>query len=79
MDGLTDNIFPSEMITTLCSYAAQAGETEDEQVQNMADDMVDYVQQCMEDMKKVTPIQCAFLRLLCFIVRCTLAIDLQSG
>jgi len=49
------------MITTLCSSIAQAGETEDERVQNMANYLVDYAQRCMSS-TRATPFERAFLK-----------------
>jgi len=69
-------------MVTICSLVARAGGTEDEQVQNMADRMVDYARQCMRSRTRVSPFERAFLKLhslLLFIVRCTLAIGLRCG
>ncbi|KAF9532973.1 phosphatase 2C-like domain-containing protein [Crepidotus variabilis] len=55
-DGFSDNVFPSEMVT-ICSLVARAGGTEAEQVQNMADRMVDYARQCMKTKTRVSPFE----------------------
>jgi len=55
-DGFSDNVFPSEMVT-ICSLVARAGGTEGEQVQNMADRMVQYAQQCMNNRMRVSPFE----------------------
>jgi len=55
-DGFSDNVFPSEMVT-ICSLVARAGGTEDEQVQRMADRMVDYARRCMKNRTRVSPFE----------------------
>ncbi|KZP11994.1 hypothetical protein FIBSPDRAFT_898576 [Athelia psychrophila] len=55
-DGLSDNVFPSEMIS-ICSLVARSGGSEDEQVQTMADRMVDYAQKCMSNRRRVSPFE----------------------
>jgi protein phosphatase PTC7 len=55
-DGLSDNVFPAEMIT-ICSFAARSGGSEDEQVQTMADHIVDYARQCMVNHRRVSPFE----------------------
>ncbi|KAF8910938.1 phosphatase 2C-like domain-containing protein [Gymnopilus junonius] len=55
-DGFSDNVFPSEMVT-ICSLVARAGGTEDEQVQAMADRLVDYARQCMKSKLRVSPFE----------------------
>ncbi|CAA7271708.1 unnamed protein product [Cyclocybe aegerita] len=55
-DGFSDNVFPSEMVT-ICSLVARTGGTEDEQVQNMADRMVEYARQCMKSKTRVSPFE----------------------
>ncbi|KII88511.1 hypothetical protein PLICRDRAFT_30007 [Plicaturopsis crispa FD-325 SS-3] len=55
-DGLTDNVFPSEL-TSIISLVARKGGPEAEQVQTMADRIVDYARQCMGDRKRVSPFQ----------------------
>ncbi|KAJ3503497.1 hypothetical protein NLJ89_g8404 [Agrocybe chaxingu] len=55
-DGFSDNVFPSEMVT-ICSLVARAGGAEDQQVQNMADRMVEYARQCMKDKTRVSPFE----------------------
>lgn len=55
-DGLSDNVFPTEMIS-ICSLVARSGGSEDEQVQVMADRMVDYARQCMSNRRRVSPFE----------------------
>ncbi|KDR81603.1 hypothetical protein GALMADRAFT_59131 [Galerina marginata CBS 339.88] len=55
-DGLADNVFQSEMMT-ICSLVARTGGTEDEQVQAMADRLVDYARQCMKSKSRVSPFE----------------------
>lgn len=75
-DGFSDNVFPSEMIT-ICSLIARNGGSEEEQVQMMADRMVDYARQCMKSKTRVSPFERRFhlapssFRLL-FIMFCAL-------
>jgi len=59
-DGFSDNVFPSEMVS-ICSLVSRAGGTEDEQVQAMADRMVDFARQCMRS-KRVSPFERAAAR-----------------
>lgn len=60
-DGLSDNVFPSEVIS-ICSLVARAGGTEDEQVQNMADRIVLYARNCMYNKTRPSPFQRAAAR-----------------
>ncbi|KAG8217509.1 phosphatase 2C-like domain-containing protein [Butyriboletus roseoflavus] len=55
-DGLSDNVFPAEVVA-ICSLIARAGGSEDEQVQCMADRLVQYAQACMRDQKRVSPFE----------------------
>ena len=55
-DGFSDNVFPSEMMT-ICSLVARGGRTEDEQVQDMADRMVEYSRLCMKSKTRVSPFE----------------------
>jgi len=55
-DGFSDNVFPSEM-ATICSLVARSGKTEDEQVQAMADRMVEYSRLCMKSKTRVSPFE----------------------
>lgn len=57
-DGFSDNVFPSEMVT-ICSLVARGGRTEDEQVQDMADRMVEYSRLCMKSKTRVSPFESA--------------------
>lgn len=59
-DGFSDNVFPSEM-ATIASLVARAGGTEDEQVQHMADRMVDYARQCMKKKNRFSPFESMFV------------------
>jgi protein phosphatase PTC7 len=58
-DGLSDNVFPTEIIA-ICSLVARAGGSEDEQVQTMADRIVHYARQCMVNRRRVSPFESAF-------------------
>ncbi|KAI0030825.1 phosphatase 2C-like domain-containing protein [Vararia minispora EC-137] len=60
-DGLTDNVFNSE-ITAICSLVARAGGSEDQQVQTMADRMVEYARSCMNNLERVSPFEKAATR-----------------
>jgi protein phosphatase PTC7 len=53
-------VFPSDLVT-ICSLVARAGGSEDEQVQAMADRIVQYAQACMRDRKRVSPFERRFL------------------
>lgn len=55
-DGLSDNVFASEIVT-LCSLIARRGGTEDQQVQTIADRLVDYSRQCMTKKSRVSPFE----------------------
>jgi len=55
-DGLSDNVFPAEVLT-ICSLVARAGGSEDQQVQAMADRMVEYARQCMKNRNRVSPFE----------------------
>lgn len=41
----------------ICSLVARSGGTEDEQVQAMADRIVDYARQCMANRRRVSPFE----------------------
>lgn len=58
-DGLSDNVFATEMLT-ICSLVARAGGTEEEQVQAMADRMVEYARECMFQRRRVSPFESTF-------------------
>jgi protein phosphatase PTC7 len=66
-DGLLDNVFLSEIIS-ICNLVARSGRSEDEQVQTMADRIVDYAQQCMVNKKRVSPFESMSIFYLCDIV-----------
>jgi len=55
-DGFSDNVFQAEMLT-ICSLVARTGGSEDQQVQAMADRMVEYAGQCMKNRKRVSPFE----------------------
>lgn len=55
-DGLSDNVFSSEVVT-LCTLVARRGGAEDEQVQAIADTLVDYARQCMSKKNRVSPFE----------------------
>lgn len=59
-DGLSDNVFPTETIS-ICSLVARTGGSEDEQVQAMADRIVDYARQCMANRRRVSPFERMFV------------------
>ncbi|PFH54365.1 hypothetical protein AMATHDRAFT_72858 [Amanita thiersii Skay4041] len=59
-DGFSDNVFPSEMVA-ICSLVARTSGSENEQVQAMADRMVDFARQCMRS-KRVSPFERAAAR-----------------
>jgi hypothetical protein len=61
-DGLTDNVFPTEIIS-ICSLVARSGGSEDEQVQAMADRVVGYARQCMANRRRVSPFESMFFKL----------------
>ncbi|KAI0320103.1 phosphatase 2C-like domain-containing protein [Amylostereum chailletii] len=60
-DGLSDNVFNSE-ITSICSLVARGGGSEDVQVQAMANRIVDYARSCMNNMSRVSPFEKAAAR-----------------
>lgn len=53
---MADNVFPTEMIA-ICSLVARSGGSEDDQVQAMADRIVDYARQCMANRHRVSPFE----------------------
>lgn len=53
---MADNVFPTEMIA-ICSLVARSGGSEDDQVQAMADRIVDYARQCMANRRRVSPFE----------------------
>ncbi|KAG5652744.1 hypothetical protein H0H81_003885 [Sphagnurus paluster] len=57
-DGLSDNVFTSEIVT-ICSLIARRGGTEDQQVQAMADRLVEYARQCMSNKGRISPFESA--------------------
>ncbi|KAG6909723.1 hypothetical protein DXG01_015925 [Tephrocybe rancida] len=55
-DGLADNVFASEIVQ-LCALVARRGGTEEEQVQLIADRLVDYARHCMGNAARVSPFE----------------------
>ncbi|KAF9464690.1 protein serine/threonine phosphatase 2C [Collybia nuda] len=55
-DGLSDNVFSSEIVT-ICSLVARHGGSEDGQVQAIADRLVEYSRQCMKSKARVSPFE----------------------
>ncbi|KAG6832409.1 hypothetical protein H0H92_002677 [Tricholoma furcatifolium] len=55
-DGLSDNVFASEIVQ-LCSLVARRGGTEEEQVQLIADRLIDYASLCMKNEARVSPFE----------------------
>ncbi|KAG5642190.1 hypothetical protein DXG03_003428 [Asterophora parasitica] len=55
-DGLSDNVFASEIVT-ICSLVSRRGGTEDQQVQAIADRLVEYARQCMTKKARVSPFE----------------------
>ncbi|KAI0054059.1 protein serine/threonine phosphatase 2C [Auriscalpium vulgare] len=60
-DGLSDNVFNNE-ITSICSLIARAGGPEDDQVQTIADRIVEYSRACMANNQRVSPFEKAAAR-----------------
>ncbi|KAG6897566.1 hypothetical protein C0992_000154 [Termitomyces sp. T32_za158] len=58
-DGLADNVFASEVVQ-LCALVSRRGGTEDEQVQTIADRLVDYARLCMHSTVRVSPFESVF-------------------
>jgi len=55
-DGLSDNVFSSEIVT-ICALVARHGGSEDRQVQAIADRLVDYARQCMASKTRLSPFE----------------------
>ncbi|KAF6765195.1 phosphatase 2C-like domain-containing protein [Ephemerocybe angulata] len=55
-DGFSDNVFPEEMLR-ICRLLSRSGGTEEEQVQAMADRMVDYSRKCMYNKTRISPFE----------------------
>jgi len=55
-DGLSDNVFFAEMVT-ICALVARHGGSEDQQVQAIADRLVDYSRQCMASKTRLSPFE----------------------
>lgn len=55
-DGLSDNVFSNEMLQ-ICSLINRSGAPEDEQVQEIADRMVQYARVCMVNEQRVSPFE----------------------
>ncbi|KAH8117448.1 phosphatase 2C-like domain-containing protein [Phellopilus nigrolimitatus] len=60
-DGLSDNVFSNEMLQ-ICTLVGRMGGTEDQQVQDMADRMVQYARVCMANEQRVSPFEIAAAR-----------------
>ncbi|KAI0818611.1 protein serine/threonine phosphatase 2C [Irpex lacteus] len=61
-DGLSDNVFPTELVS-ICSLAHKFIQTEeDAQVQTIAERIVNYAQLCMKNKKRVSPFERAAAR-----------------
>ena len=58
-DGLSDNVFSAEMVT-ICALVARHGGSEDQQVQAIADRLVDYSRQCMASKTRLSPFESRF-------------------
>lgn len=54
-------------MSTICSLVARAGGSEDQQVQAMADRMVEYACLCMKNRNRVSPFESAFFSQVLFI------------
>lgn len=52
-------MFPVELLA-ICSLVSRAGGSEGQQVQAMADRMVEYARQCMKNRNRVSPFESAF-------------------
>ncbi|EPQ58128.1 hypothetical protein GLOTRDRAFT_72211 [Gloeophyllum trabeum ATCC 11539] len=63
-DGLSDNVFPSELVSICSLVARQMGgrKTEDEQAQTMANRIVEYARLCMHNKQRVSPFERAAAR-----------------
>lgn len=55
-DGLSDNVFSSEM-ASMCSLVSRAGGSDEYQVQAIADTMVQYSRSCMVNKTRVSPFE----------------------
>jgi protein phosphatase PTC7 len=77
-DGLSDNVFPSEIIAT-CNLVARAGGPEDQQVQTMADRIVEYARQCMVNKRRVSPFESEHLSLPRHRCRCLIFCPVFAG
>jgi len=55
-DGLSDNVFSAEIVT-ICALIARHGGSEDQQVQTIADRLVDYSRQCMASKTRLSPFE----------------------
>ncbi|TFK54894.1 protein serine/threonine phosphatase 2C [Heliocybe sulcata] len=58
-DGLSDNVFPSELvqICSLVSRQMEGTKSDDEQAQTMANRIVEYAKMCMHNRKRVSPFE----------------------
>lgn len=55
-DGFSDNVFPVDMLR-ICKLSSRTAGTEQEQVQAMADRMVEYSRKCMFNKNRVSPFE----------------------
>ncbi|KAJ7582724.1 phosphatase 2C-like domain-containing protein [Mycena floridula] len=55
-DGFSDNVFEGEMLT-ICSLISRSGEPEHQQVQNIADRLIEYSRTCMFKRYRASPFE----------------------
>lgn len=60
-DGLSDNVFPSEVLS-ICSLIRRTDASEEKQAQDMADRIVMYALACMHNSRKMSPFEKSALR-----------------
>lgn len=60
-------MFPVELLA-ICSLVSRAGGSEGQQVQAMADRMVEYARQCMKNRYRVSPFESAFFSQTSFLI-----------
>jgi protein phosphatase PTC7 len=58
-DGLSDNVFPSEM-AQICALVGKTSTSEAEHVQSIANRLVEYAQGCMVKQGRVSPFEREF-------------------
>lgn len=64
-DGFSDNVFPVEMLR-ISRLLSRSGASEDEQVQGMADRMVEYSRKCMFNKNRISPFESAYTQIISF-------------